>query len=126
MTINLNQARKLAELGVKRKTLKYWGVMNAGYRGTPRIADAWTDLGIYDNVLPAYNAEELLGMLKGDLEMYRFEGECTASTAVNHDKPSQDCTTFYGATLTEALCNKLIFDLENGVVTVEEVNKWAL
>ncbi len=27
------------------------------------------------------------------------------------------------ATLTEALCNKLIFDLENGVVTVEEVNK---
>lgn len=117
MTITLNQARKLAELGVRKKTDYCW--IDEGNHFPPRL-----QLSIRCHGHPyAYNAEELLGMLKGDLEMYRFEGECTVSTAVNHDKPSQDCTTFYGATLTEALCNKLIFDLENGVVTVEEVNK---
>lgn len=124
MTINLNQARKLAELGVKRDAEKIlaWSTNNK-YELFITSEIEIPDLYCLPNVFPAYNAEELLGMLKGDLEMYRFEGECTASTAVNHDKPSQDCTTFYGATLTEALCNKLIFDLENGVVTVEEVNK---
>lgn len=123
MTINLDQAKKLHELGVRKKPLKYWGVMDEDYRGKPRITDAWTDTGIYDHIYPAYNSEELVGMLKADLEIYRFEGDWTISTAMNHGNPSQDCTVFYAATLTEVLGDKLIHDLENGIVSLEDVSR---
>lgn len=124
MTITLDQARKLHELGVRKKPLKYWGVMNEDYRGKPRIVDGWADLGIYDVVYPAYNAEELIKLLRakehiqidiyshGDGFMFHQEGSWVAGEDDIH-----------GSTLTEALGNKLIHDLENGIITAGEVNK---
>lgn len=124
MTISIEQAKKLHELGVRRKPLKYWGVMNEDHRGEPRIVDGWADLGIYDVVYPAYSAEELIKLLRakehipidiyshGDGFMFHQEGSFVAGE-----------DDIYGATLTEALGNKLIYDLENGIVSVEEVNK---
>lgn len=124
MTISLTQARKLQSLGVDKFAEKSWW-SNPVQTDEPFLdsCNADVDACYLLHIAQAYNAEELLGMLKGDLEIYRFEGECTVSTAVNHSNPSQDCTTFYGATLTEALGNKLIYDLENGIITAEEANR---
>lgn len=121
MTITLDQARKLHELGVRKKPLKYWGVMNEDYRGKPRIADAWTDLGIYDVVYPAYNAEELFSMIEGGYDINVCE-EKTVQVAAWYDV-YQGCEYFRANTITEALADKLIHDLENGIISVEEVNK---
>lgn len=123
MTINLTQAQKLQELGVKVKSLKVWGVMNEDYREKPRIADTWTDTGIYDNTYSAYNAEELIKLLRskehhpidiyshGDGFMFHNDGSEIAG---------QD--DIYGDSLTECLANELIYMLENGVITAEEIN----
>lgn len=115
MPINLTQAQKLQELGVRIKSLKVWGVMNEDYRGKPRIADTWTDTGIYDNTYSAYNAEELLTMLDRKFTIAPYgdnEWMCSSIGRIH-------C----GANLTEALGNKLIHDIENGIVLVEEINK---
>ena len=122
MTISLNQARKLAELGVKRDAEKIlaWSTNNK-YELFITSEIEIPDLYCLPNVFPAYNAEELLGMMEGGYDINVCE-EKTVQVAAWYDM-YQGCEYFRAATLTEALCNKLIFDLENGVVTVEEVNK---
>lgn len=123
MTINLNQARKLAELGVIKQSEKIWAEIIAltgdesFILSTPNVlcSKIIHTTGVF---YPAYNAEELLGMLKGCLEIYRHPSEKrTWQICGEYGEP------IYGATLTEALCNKLIHDLENGIISVEEINK---
>lgn len=124
MTINLNQARKLAELGVEVCTRLLFRVDSRGCTtingyagGEPNKTARYPQMGV--SILEAYNAEELLGMMKGQkLSIYKTDSDWCC-----YDSSVYPFISHYGATLTEALGNKLIHDLENGVVTVEEVNK---
>ena len=116
-TITLNQAKRLAELGVERK-------INHGYYW--RLSDdklAWVCvLVIYSEVkhgIPAYSAEELIKLLRAK-EHIQIEIYSHGDGFMFYQEGKED---IYGATLTEALCNKLIYDLENGITTIEEVNK---
>lgn len=123
MTITLNQAQKLHELGVRKKPLKYWGVMDEDYRGKPRITDAWTDTGIYDHIYPAYSAEELLKMNRSTMIITIYDDGTTIAIQSDKNDENQYLEIESGTTLTEALGNKLIHDLENGIITAGEVNK---
>lgn len=123
MTINLQQAKKLHELGVRKKPLKYWGVMDEDYRGKPRITDAWTDTGIYDHIYPAYSAEELLKMNRSTMIITIYDDGTTIAIQSDKNDENQYLEIESGTTLTEALCNKLIHDLENGIVSLDEVNE---
>lgn len=124
MTINLDQARKLCELGVEVKAEKDW---RHDYKGNATIVRNYggtrqPQMGV--SYLPAYNAEELIKLLRskehiqidiyshGDGFMFHQEGSFVAGE-----------DDIYGSTLTEALGNKLIHDLENGIITAGEVNK---
>lgn len=122
MTISIEQAKKLHELGVMKASEKRWygeeidGIVcwETEYTKSYNVPSI--------NKPYAYNAEELVGMMKYmgvTLEQkndvwycYTYDGE-----------PEQIYATIYGATLTEALGNKLICDLENGIVSLEEVNR---
>jgi hypothetical protein len=67
VTINLDQAKKLHELGVRKKTQYCW--IDEGKYFAPRL-----QLSIRCHGHPyAYSAEELVGMIKGDLEIVRSE-----------------------------------------------------
>lgn len=124
MAINIDQARKLHKLGVKKECEKSWAHWELTKESSLFLTSSCKDMRFKEGkTYYAYNTEELLNMIEGDLELYRFGNSWSVSTAVNHNKPSQDCTTFYGATLAEALANKLIYDIGNGTATLEEVNK---
>lgn len=121
MTINIDQSRKLCELGVKKAGLKVWGVKLHEIKEKPPfyyLTDSWMDIGRYSFVYPAYDAEELISMLKGDLYMFRGESGWWWCGEEYGDPCEHG-----GATVTEALANKLIYDIENGITTIEEVNK---
>lgn len=125
MTITLQQAKRLSELGVRKEAYFCW-----------MKSDDWdnyvvrTDLErqltpeILSYVYPAYNAEELVSMIKGDLEIVRSE-EMTFYTfcQMKDEDGIEYFGQVHGSTLTEALANKLIYDLENGIITAEDVNK---
>jgi len=122
MTITLDQARKLHKLGVRKESDFYY----CSYKGEQ--FNKYYKLQIIQNTFkyafPAYNAEELIKLLRAkehiqidiyshdDGFMFHQEGSWVAGEDDIH-----------GSTLTEALANKLIFDLENGIVSIEEVNK---
>lgn len=119
MTISLTQARKLQSLGVDKYAEKSWW-SNPVQTDGPFLdsCNADVDACYLLHIAQAYNAEELLGILKGVLEIYRHPSEKrTWQICGEHGEP------IYGATLTEALGNKLIYDLENGIITAEEANR---
>ena len=128
MTINLEQAKRLRELGVRKNSQFVWCTVYADNKYWDKILYEGKltedDLNAFETILPAYNAEELIKLLRskehmpieiyshGDGFMFHQEG----SFAAGEDD-------IYGNTLTEALADKLIFDIENGIITPEEINK---
>ncbi len=120
MNINLEQAKRLWELGVRRKASKAWYLED--------IRDIWRlgkyhqyKEGTYVARCSAYNAEELISMMQGDYEI-RLNADKTVDITVWYER-YKGYDYFKGNTLTEALCNKLIYDIENGIITPEEINK---
>jgi len=76
------------------------------------------ETGFYDEVFNAYNAEELIQMGVKNIEINIYD---KGSILVNqHDNNYQ---MFYGPTLAQTLAEKLIHDIEKGIITVEEINK---
>lgn len=117
MTINIDQARELHELGVRKFADIYYHQL---YSGEWSLNEDPSHVLVI-NSLPAYNAEELISMIKGHFDVI-----------INKDKSVEIntwCDKFKGYdyfkanTLTEALANKLIYDIENRIVSIEEVNK---
>lgn len=121
MTITLEQARKLCELGVRKRAEKRWygeeidGIVCWETERTKSYNVPSSDKPY------AYNAEELFSMIEGGYDINVCE-EKTAQVVAWYDV-YQGCEYFRANTLTEALADKLIFDIENGIVTVEDVNK---
>lgn len=128
MTLNLQQAKRLNELGVRKKAQFVWFTVYADNKYWDKILYEGKltedDIAASETIYPAYNAEELIKLLRakehiqidiyshGDGFMFHQEGSWVAGEDDIH-----------GSTLTEALGNKLIHDLENGIVTAEDVNK---
>lgn len=128
MTINLQQAKRLNELGVRKKAQFVWFTVYADNKYWDKILYEGKltedDIAASETIYPAYNAEELIKLLRakehiqidiyshGDGFMFHQEGSWVAGEDDIH-----------GSTLTEALGNKLIHDLENGIITAGEVNK---
>ena len=115
-TITLDPARKLWELGVRKEAERCYQNLpeRLGMRTTPtpeQIAARYH--------YPAYNAEELIAMMDGMYQIYIRQDK---RVEIYTDPYSDEKTPMYD-TLTEALCNKLIYDIENGIITVEEINK---
>jgi hypothetical protein len=116
MTITLDQSRKLWELGVRKEAGKSYQNLpeRLGIRTTPtpeQIAARYH--------YPAYNAEELIAMMQGMYQIYIRQDK---RVEIYTEPYSDEKTPMYN-TLTQALCNKLIYDIENGIITVEEINK---
>ena len=124
MNINLEQAKRLWELGVEKEAYFMW----RSYNGK---AELWKfNRTMYITPVmnvwfyPAYNAEELIKLLRSKehipIEIYSH-GD---GFMFHNDRLSTSSKgDIYGTTLTEALANKLIYDIENGIITVEEINK---
>jgi len=128
MTLNLQQAKRLNELGVRKKAQFVWFTVYADNKYWDKILYEGKltedDIAASETIYPAYNAEELIKLLRakehiqidiyshGDGFMFHQEGSWVAGEDDIH-----------GSTLTEALGNKLIHDLENGIITAGEVNK---
>jgi len=125
MTITLAQAKRLSELGVRKEA--YWSWTHwkvSGESGLYHTSSCNRQQLKEGRNYPAYNAEELIKLLRakehiqidiyshGDGFMFHQEGSWVAGEDDIH-----------GSTLTEALGNKLIHDLENGIITAGEVNK---
>lgn len=114
MTINLEQARKLHELGVTKFAEERYSrqansdkfALNVDWSYCVIVEEYW-----------AYDTEELVAMLEGS---YRIAVCGDKSVRIGSDCYTE---TFEGTTITEALCNKLIYDIENGITTIDEVNK---
>ena len=124
MTINLMQAQKLQELGVKVKAQFVWFTVYADNKYWAKILYEGKltedDLAASETIYPAYNAEELLTMLKNEILISTSNGYVVMITGRNYQVTPLELAKI---TLTEALANKLIYDLENGIVSLEEVNK---
>lgn len=120
MTINLTQARRLQSLGVDKYAEKSWW-SNPVQTDEPFLdsCNADVDACYLLHIAQAYNAEELLGMLKNPLMFSITNGYVTMQADINGQITYLE---FAKITLTEALGNKLIYDLENGIITAEEVN----
>ncbi len=120
MTINLQQAKKLHELGVRKKRGESHWFIRGSYDVDFRLWHG-KDCPCDKNHLPAYSAEELLKMNRSTMIITIT----VVHIAIQSDKndENQYFEIESGTTLTEALCNKLIYDLENGIVSLEEVNK---
>lgn len=125
MTINLEQAKRLWELGVRKKSRFVWFTVYADNKYWDKILYEGKltedDLNAAETILPAYNAEELISMMQGDYEI-RLNADKTVDITVWYER-YKGYDYFKGNTLTEALCNKLIYDIENGIITPEEINK---
>jgi hypothetical protein len=124
MTITFEQAKKLHELGVRKHSEKAWWYHE--HIDHP-IVDISGRMG-YGKIEPvahAYSAEELLAMMShGDLEIVRSENATYYTFCLMKDVDGVEYWgQVNGATLTEALGNKVIHDLENNIITIEEINK---
>lgn len=122
MTINLQQAKRLHELGVRKKAQFVWFTVYADNKYWDKILYEGKltedDIAASETICPAYDAEELISMIKGCFSVHVHLDK--SAIAVNEPL---DMFGYSGDTLTEALGNKLIHDLENGVITSGEVNK---
>lgn len=118
MTINLEQARKLQELGVtKTARMAYHHTELPDTSFLIAVSGGATS---YDNteMSYAYNAEELIKLLRAK-EHIQIEIYSHGDGFMFHHEGTDD---IYGDSITECLANKLIYDLENGITTVEEIN----
>lgn len=122
MTITLQQAKRLSELGVRKKAQFVWFTVYADNKYWDKILYEGKltedDIAASETIYPAYNAEELISMIKGCFSVHVYLDK--SAIAVNEPL---DMFGYSGDTLTEALGNKLIHDLENGIITAGEVNK---
>jgi len=121
VNINLEQAKRLWELGVRKLPEDMYSRQAGSDKFTLGLDGSFC---VIVEQFPAYNAEELIKLLRskehisieiyshGDGFLFHQEGSFVAGE-----------DDIYGNTLTEALCNKLIYDIENGIITPEEINK---
>ena len=130
MTITIEQAKRLAKLGVEVHARFLFRVDERGYTiingyagGSVNKMIRYPQMGI--QMYEAYNAEELIAMgIKGVEITIHYDGSIGVIQLYEVERiDTYSSTTFYGDTLAEALCNKLIHDIENKRVTVEEINK---
>ena len=124
MTLNLQQAKRLNELGVRKKAQFVWFTVYADNKYWDKILYEGKltedDIAASETIYPAYNAEELISMIKNPV-MISIDNGRVIMRSDNHQQ-----NTYFGRnkpTLTEALGNKLIHDLESGAVAAEDVNK---
>lgn len=121
MTINLTQARKLQELGVRKYAKDEWNIVGLHSQVLPRGSYGLvTPSGREERrTYPAYNAEELIKLLRAK--------EHTPIDIYSHGDGfmfhHNDIDDIYGDSLTECLANELIYMIENGIVSLGEVNK---
>ena len=121
MTITLDQASKLCKLGIELRAEKDW---RHDYKGNATIVRnhggvRQPEMGV--SYLPAYSAEELLKMTPQAIIIILHADGWKSIQSEKDDK----CIYLNIAndSLTEMLADKLINDIENKRVTVEEINK---
>ncbi len=113
--ITLDQARKLCELGVEKEAYFMW----RSHNGKSELWKFTKTAPVMDvRFYPAYNAEELIAMMDGMYQIYIRQDK---RVEIYTDPYSDEKTPMYD-TLTQALAAKLIYDIENGIITVEEIN----
>jgi len=118
VTINLEQAKRLWELGVRKLPEDMYSRQAGSDKFTLGLDGSFC---VIVEQYPAYSVEELIAMMQGDYEI-RMNTNKTVDITVWYER-YKGYDYFKGNTLTEVLCNKLIYDIENGIITVEEINK---
>lgn len=121
MTINLEQAKRLWELGVRKEAEKSWAVWELIGEQSLYLTSSCKDMRFKEGkTYYAYNAEELIAMIKTPM-MFSINNGYVTMQASNSEQITY--LELAKITLTEALANKLIYDIENGIITPEEINK---
>lgn len=124
MTTTFHQSKRLWELGVRKLPDDMYSRQAGSDKFTLGLDGSFC---VIVEQYPAYNAEELSSMIRGDLEIVRRDGETGYAYYTFGSFKDEDGIEYWGqvcgSTLTEALGNRLIHDLENNIITLEEINK---
>lgn len=125
MTTTLDQSRKLYELGVRKESEKGWAWTDWEHSPEPEpfelISLPGTNRDYYSTLYPAYNAEELIAMMQLNnrpqlMIVYDRINKWQVMLLDIHP-------VVLGDNITQALATRLIYDLENNIISLEEINK---